>query len=97
MGKRIKRWPMWKLVVATIGSFVAGGLLFWLSVLAERAAGEPLASEPAASMNLPMVIMALGLAMIIVGIIGLIRLGLRVNEARKPPWERGKKGRYYGR
>lgn len=94
MGRKSKRWPIWKIAVATAACGAGTAVLFWLSVLMSNVGGgQPDDPNQARLLALPTFIMILGVAAAMLTLLGAIWLGVRINEARKPPWERGKKSR----
>ena len=46
MKKQAKRWPIWKIAIVTAGFAVVAVVLFWLSVVTDRAIGG-LTTNPA--------------------------------------------------
>jgi hypothetical protein len=92
MRKQPKRWPIWKIAVVTGGLAVVAIVLFWLSVLTERAtsdlttnpAGRTLALTPGG------MIMMAGIVAGAFAVLGCIWLGFRIREALRPEWERGR-------
>ena len=94
MGKRVKRWPIWKIAVAGGACVLAAVVLFCLSVFMARL-GEPAAdtSGQPALLGLPTFIMILGVAASMLAILSTSWLVLRIQEARTPPWERRSKRR----
>ncbi len=95
MGKRQKRWPIWAIGLAAVGWAVGGGVLIWLGTLADsslvRAEGAPAGEGPGSA--LPTIIMGIGVACFVLCVIMFIWMGYRIQQARIPPWERGKKKR----
>jgi hypothetical protein len=96
MGKHTTRWPIWKIAAATGGLAAVAALLFWLSAVTDQAGGEqatdPLTRAPVLSFSVFLMMMAIAVA--ILGVLGLVWLGFRIQEARTPVWERrGKKKR----
>ena len=96
MTKRSGRWPIWKIAAATGGCAAATALLFWLSALTNQTGGEqaadPLTRSPALTFSV--FLMMMGVAVAILGVLGVIWLAFRIQEARKPVWERrGRKKR----
>ena len=90
MTKPPERWPLWKIVAATLGCAAGGGVLLWLSALLGKAEGEqtasPLPRPPALTFS--GFLMMVGVAGMVLGVLGLGWLGLRVREARMPAWKR---------
>ena len=98
MTKRVKRWPIWKIALATVGCWVSAVLLFWLSLLADRIApaGSADSDSRAAVFTLPAFVSMMGMAASLLGVLGLIWLILRIRDARIPAWKkpgRKKRGR----
>ena len=94
MSKRSQRWPIWRIAVTAVLCLVAAGILFWLSVFLEQLGPEE-SGDPNATavITLPGFILILGMGASMLGAICLVWLGLRIKEARTPPWERKKKPR----
>ena len=95
MSKRGKRWPIWKIAVATGACFAGAVALFWLSVIMGKGADEQ-ATDPtgqSALLTFPAFIMILGVAASMLAILCVVWLVLRIREARTPVWERGGKKR----
>ena len=97
MAKRPKRWPMWKIAVAIAVCALVSPLLFWLAALTERDPGDqtttPLTRAPA--LTLSSLLMMLGIAVGMLGVLGVIWLVLRFRDSRIPAWKkRIKKKRY---
>jgi NADH:ubiquinone oxidoreductase subunit 6 (subunit J) len=94
MGRKFTRWPIWKIAVATAACAAGAVVLFWLSVVMGTVGGDQ--TEDATQtrlLGLPTFIMILGVATSMLAILGGVWLGVRIQEARKPPWKRGKKSR----
>ncbi len=93
MKKQAKRWPIWKIAIVTLGLTVAAVVLFWLSVVTDKAIGG-LTTNPAGR-SLPLTpgsfIMMGGVVTGAFGILSAIWLGYRIWEARLPAWERPRK------
>ena len=97
MAKRPKRWSMWKIAVAIALCAVVSPLLFWLSALTETDLGHqtttPFSRAPA--LTLASLLMMLGIAVGMLGVLGVIWLLLRFRDSRIPAWKkRIKKERY---
>ena len=90
MAKRPKRWPMWKIVAAIAVCAVVSPLLFWLSALTEKDLGDhtttPLTRAPA--LTLSSLLMMLGIAVGMLGVLGAIWLALRFRDSRIPAWKK---------
>ena len=97
MSKKRKRWPIWKIVAATLGCAVGSPVLFWLSRLAEKTLDEP-STDPAArgpALTMGSLIMMIAIAVGMLGVLGLIWLGYRIYDAQIPAWKkRAKKSRF---
>ena len=96
MTKPPERWPLWKIVAATLGCAAVGGVLLWLSALAGKVEGDqsadPLNRGPALTLSGFLTI--LGTAGMALSFLSLLWLGYRIREARIPAWKkRGKKKR----
>jgi hypothetical protein len=96
MTKKAERWPLWKIVAATLGCAAGGGVLLWLSALLGKTEGEqpgsPLPRPPALTFS--GFLMMVGVAGMVLAALGLVWLGFRVREAWTPAWKRrGKKRR----
>ena len=94
MSKRRQRWPMWKIavfgaicVVAAVGLF---SISAYLDSVEELSTPDP---KSAGVLSLPGFALILGMAASMLALIFLTWLGLRVREARTPPWERKAKSR----
>ena len=90
MTKRVKRWPIWKIALATVGCWVSAALLFWLSLLADRIApaGSANSDSPPAVFTLPTFVSMVAMAVSLLGALGLIWLILRIRDARIPAWKK---------
>ena len=96
MTKRAERWPLWKIVAAALGCAAVGGVLLWLSALAGKAEGDPLAdpSKPRSALSLSGFLMILGTGGVVLSVLSVIWLGYRIYLARVPAWTRsGRKKR----
>ena len=96
MSKHTTRWPIWRIAATTGGCAAVATLLFWVSAVTDQAGGEqttdPLTRTPALSFSVFLMMMAIAVA--ILGVLGLVWLAFRIQEARTPVWERrGKKRR----
>ena len=93
MTKPVKRWPIWKIAVATVGCALLAGVLLWFSLFIQPdAAADPDTPNPA--MTLPSFLMMLATAAGLLSLLCLVWLMLRIRESRIPAWKRrGKKGR----
>ncbi|MCK4342323.1 MAG: hypothetical protein KAY37_11440 [Phycisphaerae bacterium] len=93
--KQPKRWPIWKIAVATVACALGSAVLFWLSALADTTGGEPTTSPATRTqaMTLTTFLMMLAVAAAILSGLSVLWLAVRVREARRPAWERGKKRR----
>jgi hypothetical protein len=89
MSKRIERWPIWKIAAAALGCVVLCPLLFWLSTLAENG-GEQTADPgtPAPVLTLSAMIGMLGLVAGALGILSIVWLAVRIQDARTPAWKK---------
>lgn len=96
MTKHQSRWPLWKIGLTTAICAVSSGVLFWLAALAQGALPKATTapSDPSAAVGLPNMIILFGLIGAVLTLMGLLWLGLRLWELRKPVWERGKKKRH---
>lgn len=96
MTKPPERWALWKIVAVTLGCAAVAAVLLWLSaVLGEGEGGPTEGSWPGRpALTGSGFLMMLGAGALVLTTLGLIWLGFRINEARKPPWKRrGKKRR----
>ncbi|MCP4593607.1 MAG: hypothetical protein GY842_22960 [bacterium] len=94
MTKPASRWPIWKVAVATGLAVVISAALFVLSgYLESLGLEEPNDPVQRGVLGLPGFVLVLGMGMSILSVIGFIWLGLRIHEARTPPWERKKRGK----
>jgi protein-S-isoprenylcysteine O-methyltransferase Ste14 len=94
MGRKFTRWPIWKIAVSTAACAAGAVALFWLSVVMGALGGEQTRDPTQPQMlALPTFIMILGVATAMLAILGAVWLGVRIQEARTPPWKRGKKSR----
>jgi len=90
MKKQAKRWPIWKIAIVTAGFAVVAVVLFWLSVVTDRAIGG-LTTNPAgrtAALTPGSFIMMGGVVAAAGGVLSAIWLVYRIWEARLPAWER---------
>ena len=93
MKKQAKRWPIWKIAIVTLGLTVAAVVLFWLSVVTDKAigglttnpAGQSLALTPGSFIMMGAIVAGA------FGILSAIWLAYRIWEARLPAWERPRK------
>jgi hypothetical protein len=94
MGRKFTRWPIWKIAVATAACAAGAAVLFWLSVVMGAVGGEQ-SEDPNKTplLALPTFVMILGVATSMLAVLGAVWLGVRIQEARTPPWKRGKKSR----
>ena len=99
MSKVPKRWPLWKNAGAGVLCIVVAVLLFLGSGWMERAVDASGAPDSGSADVLPLsgFLMILGMAVSMLALIVFIRLGLRIKEARTPPWERPKKKKRFKR
>ncbi|MBU0616776.1 MAG: hypothetical protein KKI02_03585 [Planctomycetes bacterium] len=96
MTKPPDRWPLWKIVTATLGCAAGGAMLLWLSTLVGKAEGEPTADplNRRPVLTLSGFLTILGTAGMALSFLSLIWLGYRIRQARIPAWKkRGKKKR----
>jgi len=93
MKKQAKRWAIWKIAIVTLGLTVAAVVLFWLSVLTDRAIGGLTTSPTGRSSALTpgSFIMMGGVVAAAGGVLSAIWLGYRIWEARLPTWEQRRK------
>ena len=98
MAKRPKRWPMWKIAVAIAICAVVSPILFWLSALTETGLGDQATTpyEGDSGMNLASLLMMLGLAVGMLGFLGMIWLALRFRDSRIPAWKKNLKKKRFG-
>lgn len=91
MSKPPPRWAIWKIAVATAGCALGSVLLFWLSGLADAAASTSTTqpAAPAQALSFPGVLFMFAIVAAILATLSLLWLVVRVQEARKPAWERG--------
>ncbi|MCK4661189.1 MAG: hypothetical protein KAV82_16840 [Phycisphaerae bacterium] len=96
MSKRSKRWPIWKIAAAGILCVLVAGGLFWLSSamksLDQEDGGEA-DNSPSGILELPGFVQILGMGLLMIAMVFFVWLGLRVKEARTPPWERKRKSK----
>ena len=97
MSKKRKRWPIWKIVSATVACALVCPVLFWLSVLAEKTldqqSDDPLFRGP--TLTLSSLLMMIAIAVGMLAVLGLIWLVYRVHDARIPAWKKkAKKSRF---
>ena len=95
MGKKVKRWPMWRFAAGAVVCAAGSVFLLWLSVFTERATVVPGAAPdtPKSALSLPTLIMAFGVGALILSVLCVVWLVMRIRDARIPPWERGRKKR----
>lgn len=95
MTKPPDRWPLWKIVVATLGCAAVGIVLLWLSALVSGAEGEPPVSPGRRTRGLTFsgFLMMPGVAAAVLSLLGVVWLGFRIREARTPAWKRWAKKR----
>lgn len=90
MKKKSKRWPTGWIVASAVVCWVVAGLLYWASVAAERAAtvegADP--NVPEGPLSLPAFMMAIAIAVGLLGVFCVIWLVQRIRHDRIPPWER---------
>ncbi len=86
MSKRPKRWPIWKITCGGIACVIAAVVLFSLSVYIGR--NEALAEASSGLLTLAGFVMVLGMGASMLVVVFCIWLGVRIKEARTPPWER---------
>jgi hypothetical protein len=93
MTKTPDRWPLWKIVAAALGCAAVGGVLLWLSTLAGKAEGDPMAdpARPRSALSLSGFLMILGTGSLLLSGMSLVWLGYRIYLARVPAWKRGGK------
>ena len=94
MGKQAKRWPIWKIAVATAACAAGAVGLFMLSAFmgGVHSGDEADPSEPTAVLPFPTFVMILGVAVSMLAVLCVIWLVVRIQDARTPVWEkRGKK------
>jgi hypothetical protein len=90
MKKQKKRWPIWKIGLATGGCALGSLLVFTAAVIVDRAVSvggdDPTARKPV--MDLPGVLAALGMAFGMLAVLGIIWLVYRIRSDRIPVWEK---------
>jgi hypothetical protein len=97
MGKRTKRWPIWKIATATVACGLACPMLFLLSLYMEKTVDEPsrdpLGRTPV--MTVSSVVTVLSMAALILAVLGLVWLIVRIRDARTPAWKKELKRRRF--
>ena len=89
MRKRTKRWPIWKIAVTGLSCVVGAGVLLWLSGYLDRLGiAKAAEQDPNTLLTLPGFVLVLCMAALLLAVVCFIWLGLRIKEARTPPWER---------
>ncbi|MFH0980874.1 MAG: hypothetical protein V2A79_04975 [Planctomycetota bacterium] len=89
MTKPSRRWPMWRIGAAGVLCALTAGVLFWLSTYLERWSRHETSDQNSITLlTVPGFIQILGMAAAILAILGFVWLGVRIKEARTPPWER---------
>jgi len=94
MSKRSKRWPIWRIAVSGISCVLGAGAVFCLGVYLDKlgVSGGP-EQDTTQVFALPGFFMMLGMGVFMLAVVCFIWLGLRIKEARTPPWERKGKSR----
>jgi hypothetical protein len=90
MSKPTDRWPLWKIVVATLGCAAGGAVLLWLSSVVGRSEPDP-TNDPLgrrSALTLSGFLMILGAGGAVLSLLGVVWLGRRIYEARTPAWKR---------
>ena len=94
MSKNVKRWPTWKIAAGGIGCIGAAAGLFWLSVFLGRVEGlNSNDADTGGVLALPGFVLILGMAASMLALLSFVWFGLRIKEARTPPWERKTKSK----
>lgn len=94
MRKRSKRWPIWRIAGAGVLCVVAAVCLFCASVYLDKLGIAETGQQDYTSMlTFPLFLLMLGMGMCMLAVIFFIKLGLRIKEARTPPWERKSKSK----
>ena len=89
MSKPPKHWPLWKIAVTSVSCVVAAGVLVGLSFYPHLlGVGETPDQGTDQLFALPGFFLMLGMAFLMLAVVCLVWLGLRIKEARTPPWER---------
>lgn len=91
MARKTKRWPLWKITAAAVIFALASGALFYLSSVAGNLTEEQPAGDQPQLLTVPIFVMIMGVAAAMLCLLCLVWLGVRIKEARTPPWERKKK------
>ena len=94
MSKPAKRWPIWKIAACGVGCVVAAIGLFWLWVVLDNVEGLSTNDDDLSGvLALPGFVLILGMAASMLALMSWVWLGLRIREARIPPWERKNRSR----
>lgn len=97
MGKRTKRWPIWKIATATAACGLAAPALFLLSRYVEKTidepAGGPTGQEPVLTVSSVVIILAM--AALVLAVLGVVWLVARIRDARTPAWKKELKRRRF--
>ena len=97
MGKRAKRWPVWKIAAATLACGVTSPALFWLATYAEKAideqASDPTGRAPILTVSSLVTVAAIGAG--IAAVLGFIWLVVRIRDERTPAWKKKIKKRRF--
>ena len=89
MRKRTKRWPIWKIAVTGLSCVAGAGVLLWLSrYLGQLEFAKEAEQDPNTILTLPGFVLVLSIAALLLAVVCFIWLGVRIKEARTPPWER---------
>lgn len=97
MGKRTKRWPIWKIATAAGACVLLSPVLFWFSAFLEKALKEE-GTDPSGQtpmLTLSSLVMMFGMAVGLLGVLGLIWLVVRIQDARTPAWKKQAKKRRF--
>jgi hypothetical protein len=95
MTKPPERWPLWKIVAATLACAAIAAVLLWLSALVGETEGERAAAPGSRTRGLTFsgFLMMPGVAAAVLSVLGVVWLGFRIREARTPAWKRRAKKR----
>jgi F0F1-type ATP synthase membrane subunit c/vacuolar-type H+-ATPase subunit K len=93
MKKQKKRWPIWKIGLATGGCALGSVLVFTAAVIVDRAvsAGGDDPTARRSVMDLPGVLAAFGMALGMLAVLGIVWLVYRIRSDRIPAWEKNVK------
>ncbi len=90
--KKSTRWPIWKITAYTAACAVGCPLLFWLSRLVDQADKQSTSPGGGSPMlTISSFLMMIGIAIGMLGVLGVIWLFFRIREARTPVWKRKSK------